>query len=399
MNLNGRNLTYLYAVKAETAIMRLNAHIEEDPGNKNAPFISAARFIDEMNWIKSQNKHVQVRINSPGGHVNKGWDIYDAIVTANADTHCYGIAASMAGIIMLGGKKRTADSHAVGMFHGPHVIDDQGNPAPDNPMTGRTRAGFKHILASATSLTPEHIDRIMDNGDHFFDASQMLENGIIDKIIQSTMQPPSRMNASATKLFQVYNSLVETTNPQQMEGEKTLASFLLGLFGKSTEAENMMAAAKMKSDLASAEAKVGTLSLEIGTLKAKVLTLESAAAEVGKVDAKAKATKLIEDAIAAKKLVVLDAAQKNNFIEMATTNFDGVKLMLDGMKGVVGKTHAAAEIVSPEKGDPEKRSYAYMAVHAPKELAALADADPERFQQMQDDYIAEEKKRIEKKAK
>jgi ATP-dependent Clp protease protease subunit len=59
-------------------------------------------------------KRIQVWINSPGGDVDDGYNIYNAMLKTKTkvDTHCYGMAASMAGAIFQAGHRRTMADYA-----------------------------------------------------------------------------------------------------------------------------------------------------------------------------------------------------------------------------------------------------------------------------------------------
>jgi len=68
----------------------------------------ADAFLSQMLYVEqTESEPVTVYINSPGGEVNSGLMIYDAIADSSltVNTVCTGLAASMAAIILAGGKR------------------------------------------------------------------------------------------------------------------------------------------------------------------------------------------------------------------------------------------------------------------------------------------------------
>lgn len=68
----------------------------------------ADAFLLQMLYVEqTESEPVAVYINSPGGEVNSGLMIYDAIADSSltVNTVCTGLAASMAAIILAGGKR------------------------------------------------------------------------------------------------------------------------------------------------------------------------------------------------------------------------------------------------------------------------------------------------------
>ncbi len=68
----------------------------------------ADAFLSQMLYVEqTESEPVTVYINSPGGEVNSGLMIYDAIADSSltVNTVCTGLAANMAAIILAGGKR------------------------------------------------------------------------------------------------------------------------------------------------------------------------------------------------------------------------------------------------------------------------------------------------------
>lgn len=360
--------------------MRLNKRIGPNPENPSEPYINSANFADELNYHHKMGKEVQVRINSVGGSVLQGWDIVDAIGLAGAGTHCYGLAASMAGICLAAGKvgKRTADAHSTSMLHGPHTVDGS-----ESPMVDMIRNGFTSLLTASTKMHGEKIKGIMDKGDHYFDASDMLAAGLIDAIVPSTENFLKPVNASVSQLQEIYNSL--ETKPT-MEGNSIFAK----IFGKKTEDEGIDAALEMKSEIVALKTKEGELNAKIASLEAAKTVLENQIAYDKTQGIEAKAKALIEKGVSDKKLVFVDDAAKTKMIAAAVASFETVETMLKAMP--VGKGISAAATIEKEGGLKESAtSYEALMKHNPEKLQAIAENDPELFERLSDEYIESKK--------
>ena len=73
---------------------------------------SACDFVRAIMTLVKDNaeKPIDIYINSPGGEVNAGLLIYDTLkgIETEVNLHCIGLAASMAAIILAGGKNPSA---------------------------------------------------------------------------------------------------------------------------------------------------------------------------------------------------------------------------------------------------------------------------------------------------
>jgi len=367
--------------------MRLDKRIGANPDDTSEPFINASYFADEMDYLHRQGKKIQVRINSVGGNVLAGWTIYDAITICEADTHCYGLASSMAGICLLAGKKRTADSHATAMLHGPHTKEPGTNPYMEE-----VKAAFAELLKTRTKMTDDMIAKIVEKGDHYFDASDMYDLGMITHApIESKIQSPKKINASVKQLQEIYASL-EKPNDNEMEQESKSPKWLKALFGGNNEEETISATMKIKGEVAKLESEKIQLTAENTALKGRVAALEAQIASAGKDDIGKQAKELIEAAVKEKKLV-LTTEQQTSLIATASLSkesLESVKLMV-GQSGTTKPTSVAAAITIGEKG-ADKMGYEEMGIKHPEALAKIAEENPTLFAEMQDEFLAKNKK-------
>nr|YP_010176663.1 ATP-dependent Clp protease proteolytic subunit 1 [Duranta erecta]QSQ72421.1 ATP-dependent Clp protease proteolytic subunit 1 [Duranta erecta] len=138
--------------------------------------------------LEDKGKDLFVLINSPGGGVIYGMAIYDImqVVPQNVHTICFGIAASMACLILTGGtiSKRTAFPHARVMMHQPASSFFEGYASDVFMETGelkKIRDSIKEIYTERTYRLPWDVEVDLDR-DSFMPATTALDYGIIDQI-------------------------------------------------------------------------------------------------------------------------------------------------------------------------------------------------------------------------
>ena len=147
--------------------------------------------VAQLLFCESENadKDVQLYINSPGGSVTSGLAIYDTMQFINCEvsTLCIGQAASMGAFLLAGGTrgKRFCLPNSRIMIHQPSG-GSQGQ-ASDIEIQAKEilylRERMNDIMAKHTGRTAEEIAKDTER-DHFMTASQALEYGMIDTILE-----------------------------------------------------------------------------------------------------------------------------------------------------------------------------------------------------------------------
>ncbi len=89
--------------------------------NEDGSDTTAFDFVPEFKALEAKYDRINIRINSPGGSINEGLPIFNAILQSPKDIHTYndGLAASMAAIILEAGKTRHAAKNAITLLHSP----------------------------------------------------------------------------------------------------------------------------------------------------------------------------------------------------------------------------------------------------------------------------------------
>ncbi len=146
-------------------------------------------FLSELLFLEQDNDPITIYINSPGGEVNAGLMIYDAIQGSNLkiDMICTGRAASMAAVILAAGQKgrRYIFPHSKVMIHEPLIANGVGGSATSikniSESILETKEIVNGILAKHTGKSIEEINEAT-GFDNYMDAKEAIKFGICDHI-------------------------------------------------------------------------------------------------------------------------------------------------------------------------------------------------------------------------
>ena len=153
--------------------------------------LTAQLVIEQLLFLASEdpNADIQLYINSPGGMVTAGMGIYDTMqyIPCDVQTSCVGLAASMGAMLLSGGTKgkRYCLPNAEVMIHQPS--GGAKGQATEIQITAenilKTKKKLNKILADNCGKDYDYIAGLTER-DHWMDAQEALELGIIDKIIE-----------------------------------------------------------------------------------------------------------------------------------------------------------------------------------------------------------------------
>ncbi|MDE7310078.1 MAG: ATP-dependent Clp endopeptidase proteolytic subunit ClpP [Eubacterium sp.] len=151
---------------------------------------TASLTVAQLLFLESEDpgKDIHLYINSPGGSVTAGLAIYDTMqyIKCDVSTICIGMAASMGAFLLAGGKKgkRMALPNAEVMIHQPsggaRGQATEIQIAAENIL--RTKKKLNEMLAANTGKPVEVIAQDTER-DHFMDAQEALDYGLIDSIV------------------------------------------------------------------------------------------------------------------------------------------------------------------------------------------------------------------------
>jgi ATP-dependent Clp protease protease subunit len=154
---------------------------------------AANLVIAQLLFLSNEDSKTDIHlyINSPGGSITAGLAIYDTMQFLRCDvaTYCVGQAASMAAVLLAGGKsgKRFLLANNRVLIHQPLLSGELVAPATDLEIEAkemlRLRERLYTILAKHTGQTTEKIEKDCDMN-LWLDADEAIKYGLADRIIQ-----------------------------------------------------------------------------------------------------------------------------------------------------------------------------------------------------------------------
>ena len=178
----------IYSRLLKDRIVFLGTGIDDEVANS---------VVAQLLFLQSDDPKADIHmyLNSPGGSVSAGMAIYDTMqfVTCDVATYCVGQAASMGAVLLTAGVsgKRYALPNARIMIHQP-LAGMQGTAAEIEIHARefrRIKQRMNEILIKHTGHSLEKIEQDTDR-DCFMTASESLEYGLVDKVIEH-MEPPT----------------------------------------------------------------------------------------------------------------------------------------------------------------------------------------------------------------
>jgi ATP-dependent Clp protease, protease subunit len=154
---------------------------------------AANLVIAQMLFLSNEDSKTDIHlyINSPGGSITSGLAIYDCMqfLRCEVATYCVGQAASMAAVLLAGGKsgKRFLLANNRVLIHQPLISGELIAPATDLEIEAkeimRLRERLYTILSKHTGQTAEKIEKDCDRN-LWLDADEAIKYGLADRIIQ-----------------------------------------------------------------------------------------------------------------------------------------------------------------------------------------------------------------------
>lgn len=178
--INGERSYDIFSRLLKDRIILLSGEIDDECANS---VIAQLLYLDSLN-----NEEISLYINSPGGSVTSGMAIYDTMnfVKSDVSTICLGMAASMGAFLLSSGKKgkRYVLPNSEIMIHQP--LGGAKGQATEIKIAAeqilKTKEKLNKILSENTGQDFKKVEQDTER-DHFLDANEALDYGLIDKII------------------------------------------------------------------------------------------------------------------------------------------------------------------------------------------------------------------------
>ena len=177
---NGERSYDIYSRLLKDRIVFLSGEINDETGSI---IISELLYLDSLN-----HNDISLYINSPGGSITSGMAIMDTMnyIKSDVSTICIGIAASMGAFLLSCGTKgkRYILPNAEVMIHQP--LGGVNGQATEIKIAAERIIKLKDKLNKLLSKnTNQNLEKIQidTERDHYMNANEALEYGIIDKIL------------------------------------------------------------------------------------------------------------------------------------------------------------------------------------------------------------------------
>lgn len=333
-------MEFLYTIdpSADEPIMLLDAEIGFNPETNEG--IPADKFCRELMFLDTIGKSkINIWINSPGGSVTDGMQIFNTILKTKTkiDTHNVGMAASIAAPIFLAGRNRYMMDNSVLMVHPVSGGDEDSRQVFEKCVNT--------MISSRAFLTPEVVKGLMD-ATTWMDASECEALGLCTKESSADFNK-QRSKPDLTNVSMAHNAYKLITN-SAIEKFKNKPILMKKVYNKlnltegSTEDVIVAAIEKLEVENRAGNKKVEDLEKDLANKKAEYDKLANELNEM-----KNAAKKAEEDRVGNEAKVTIENAVKIGkikneapVIEMWVKNFvsnpEGTKAILESM--TVSKT-------------------------------------------------------------
>lgn len=349
MNSNYKNIV---SQSEQVSIMSLKSAIDD---------YTSRQFVDEFKYLEGNSDEIHIKLNSVGGSVISGYDIFSTILSSEKKTVTIveGIAASMCSVVMFAADEIKMTDYSLLMVHNPFFSSGSEPDEKEKAVLDKFKSSLLTIYEKRTGLSKAKISKMMDE-ETWLSAQECLKMGLIDEVIETEISENKKnqikdsviseysliKNSAEIDFATIYNKVLseDENQTQNMELFKILnvedeAKALEAVTGLQASIEDTLAQIEAKTtELSNLEAKVGDLEISnkafeqeienktsvITSLQAQVKSFEDAEAE-RKVS---EATNLIDTAVADRKI---KASAKEEWLKLALVNFDSVATVINSI--------------------------------------------------------------------
>lgn len=182
-----QDLVVTVALNTEDSVISIRDFIQDHKYYDDDPGTAAT---DILNQMESMTGDIRIDINSRGGMVEPGFDLYNAFLNyskGEVTTNVIGYAFSTAGWLALAGTKRTASSNALFMCHNPVIFPKIANEADFDKIKNEwdtTRNSIATMIHERSEIPLDNVKSMMD-AETFLNAEEAKEKGIFTEVASS----------------------------------------------------------------------------------------------------------------------------------------------------------------------------------------------------------------------
>ena len=338
---------------SDTPVLLLNDYLGVDENGNGIKGSDFARELYELDNLGK--KSCEIRINSGGGSVMEGYDIFSAMLQTKmkCDTVNVGVCASMAAIIFQAGRKRTMMDYSLLMFHNPFNED------------GSVDSGLVKIKESLVQMVSNKCKKDKYEVSNIFQATtwlnaeESLSNNFCDVIESSSDYNQARQIRNEFDLVEnkdiaiLQNQLKNIVNSVKIKDKPIIKI-------NKMESINKILNISIASTEVEAVDTIKTILIDLQTVKNQLTEKENLLKEYQEKEATLKA----ENArIQANNLVkpfadkgIIKAESVESWVNRAIANYNDTKAILEEISFVkVAPITAPAQVQNQVKQDPFKK--------------------------------------------
>jgi ATP-dependent protease ClpP protease subunit len=328
---------------------------------------SAINFVNKFDEVAKKSDIIELHIHSPGGSVIEANVIYNKILASDKPVDIYidGMAASMASIIMLAGRRIYIAKNGFVMIHAPSTYVSGTAEALEtaSKLLRSIEGQFIDNYSKRTGKSAEDVKQWL-KGDNWFSAEETLKEKLADAIIDSVeIKDNVGIELKDHYVSDIYRQYVEIKsklnyNSKQIKEEK-MDKILKTLGMSDGTSEDMVVEAIKKLQVRSERAD----------------DLESQITAKTKQDI----TALVDKAVAEKRIT---ADKKDTFLKIGeASGIDSLKVALEAAVPVV---NVAAAVGGQAQQQIEISATQWDKMDKEGTLSALKEKDPQTFQKLFD---------------
>lgn len=298
-----------------TACLLLYGEISDEGGEGK---IASRDVVNELIYLDTNYENLNIRINSIGGDVYAGIAIFNAIRQCKSNVTIYidGVAASIAGVIALCGKRVEMSRYARMMLH--NVSGGcYGNKKDLQDMITTIVSledTIAEIIGSRSGKDKEEVKATyFDGAEHWLKAEEALALGLIDAIYDVAAVPDESTTDDIYRIFT--NRLELEQQPQNLDKMKLEDFRKIPRFANCTDEAAVMT---MLGETAEKADKADVLEKENGQLKEQVQQQNEERIETA-----------VTDAVADGRI---GADQKDTYKNILKADFKNGMIALKGLK-------------------------------------------------------------------
>lgn len=331
---------YCVDCNADEPIMLINRQIgasyTEEGEWDEMPYIDGACFQEELLCLDSMGKkRIQVWINSEGGSVLQGMNIFNAIIKSRTpvDTYNVGVAASIAGAIFMAGRKRIMSDYAQFMMHPVSGGDQKSMDA--------FKTSIATMLSAKCGIPVDTISGLMDVTT-WMDANKCKDLGIATDLESTSSMNKKFVPSTMTDIIPYANNLINKLITDNKKSKMIKITNKLGLTEGSNEeiivaAINKLMDAKNQSEemMTELQSKLSEAQQEVSNAQAKVVELQT---KLDEMTQSAQASAEVAAEVSATEMVNKFTSKIGNnadtltkWVQLAKTDFEGTKKILEDL--------------------------------------------------------------------